>query len=290
MSLRLGMTFRPQLPPERLRSVAQSADAAGLDELWLWEDCFRESGIATAAAALAWTRRIQVGIGLVPAPLRNVALTAMEAATLARLFPDRFILGIGHGVQEWMGQVGARVESPLTLLREYGSALTALLAGQEVTVAGRYVRLDRVRLDWPPDPPPPVMAGATGPKSLALCAQIARGTIVTSGRSAEEVRGIRTLLDDTRRDAGLSGPHGITASVIVTTGAGARERLHRELAAWGLPADDRLGIAGDAATIAAVMMEFASAGVDTLVVLATEDEPDVEGLVEFIGREVRPLL
>lgn len=115
----LGAVFRPQLPPERLRDVARAADEAGLEELWLWEDCFLESGIASAAAALAWTERLRIGVGLLPVPLRNVALTAMEAATLHRLFPERVVLGIGHGVQDWMAQVGARVESPVTLLREH---------------------------------------------------------------------------------------------------------------------------------------------------------------------------
>ena len=132
----LGVVFRPQLPPERLRALAQLADAAGIEELWLWEDCFREGGISAAAAALAWTESVRVGVGLLPVPLRNVALTAMEAATLHRLFPGRAILGLGHGVQDWMGQVGARVASPLTLLREYLPALRALLDGQRVTSRG----------------------------------------------------------------------------------------------------------------------------------------------------------
>ena len=56
-------------------------------------------------------------------PLRNVALTAMEIATLARLFPGRLTVGVGHGVLDWMSQVGGRVESPMTLLREYTAAL-----------------------------------------------------------------------------------------------------------------------------------------------------------------------
>ena len=47
-----------------------------------------------------------MGIGLLPVPLRNVALTAMELATLERLFPGRLAPGIGHGVLDWMGQVG----------------------------------------------------------------------------------------------------------------------------------------------------------------------------------------
>jgi alkanesulfonate monooxygenase SsuD/methylene tetrahydromethanopterin reductase-like flavin-dependent oxidoreductase (luciferase family) len=155
----LGAVFLPQLPPERLRAVARVADEAGLEELWLWEDCFRESGVAAAAAALAWTETSRVGVGLLPVPLRNVALTAMEVATLDRMFPGRLVVGVGHGVQDWMGQVGARVESPVTLLREYLRALPALLRGDEVSADGRYVRLDRVALDWPPSPAPAVLAG-----------------------------------------------------------------------------------------------------------------------------------
>src|SRR3954449_10742799 len=120
------------MPPERLQAVARAAESAGLDELWVWEDCFKQSGIGCAAAALASTSSITVGIGLLPAPLRNVALTAMELATLERTAPGRLIAGVGHGAQEWMTQVGARVASPLTLLEEYASALRALLAGDRV--------------------------------------------------------------------------------------------------------------------------------------------------------------
>jgi alkanesulfonate monooxygenase SsuD/methylene tetrahydromethanopterin reductase-like flavin-dependent oxidoreductase (luciferase family) len=118
----LGVVFRPQSPPERLRAVARAADAAGLAELWLWEDCFLEGGPTAATAALAWTERLHIGIGLLPVPLRNPALAAMEIATVAGLFPGRFLPGLGHGVLEWMGQVGARVPSPMTLLREHATA------------------------------------------------------------------------------------------------------------------------------------------------------------------------
>jgi len=34
----LGAVCIPQVPPERLREVAQAADDTGLDELWLWEE------------------------------------------------------------------------------------------------------------------------------------------------------------------------------------------------------------------------------------------------------------
>ena len=49
--------------------------------MWVWEDCFKQSGMAAASACLAATARIAIGIGLMPAPLRNVALTAWRAVT-----------------------------------------------------------------------------------------------------------------------------------------------------------------------------------------------------------------
>ncbi|MFB9839759.1 LLM class flavin-dependent oxidoreductase, partial [Actinoallomurus acaciae] len=194
----LGAVSLPQLPPERLRDLAHVADDAGLEELWLWEDCFWGSGIATASAVLGWTGRLRVGVGLLPVPLRNVALAAMEIATLHRLFPGRAAIGVGHGVQDWMAQVGARAESPVTLMREHLAALRALLDGAEVTVDGRYVHLDQVKLDWPPGTPPPILAGATGPRSLRLCGEAADGTILTAGTTPDGIRAARRLVDEGR--------------------------------------------------------------------------------------------
>lgn len=77
-----------------------------------------------------------------------------------------------------MGQVGARVESPMTLLREHLDAMRALLRGERVTVDGRYVKLRDVALDWPPATPPPVLAGARGPRTLRLTGEAADGTIL----------------------------------------------------------------------------------------------------------------
>ncbi len=70
-----------------------AAELAGVAELWLWEDCFLQGGIAQAAAALALTETLTVGLGVLPAPLRNVVTTAMEIATLEAIFPGRLRLG-----------------------------------------------------------------------------------------------------------------------------------------------------------------------------------------------------
>jgi alkanesulfonate monooxygenase SsuD/methylene tetrahydromethanopterin reductase-like flavin-dependent oxidoreductase (luciferase family) len=131
----LGAIFLPSNPPENLRDIARAADDAGLEQLWLWEDCFLNSGIAAASAALASTSRLKVGIGIMPVPFRNTALTAMEVATLHRMFGDRPIVGFGHGVQDWMAQVGVKAASPMTLMREHLTALRALLRGEALRQA-----------------------------------------------------------------------------------------------------------------------------------------------------------
>jgi alkanesulfonate monooxygenase SsuD/methylene tetrahydromethanopterin reductase-like flavin-dependent oxidoreductase (luciferase family) len=256
----LAGIFPPSQPPERIGAVAAAADAAGLAQLWVWEDCFKESGIATAAAMLATTSRLPVAIGLLPVPLRNVALTAMELATLSRMFPGRLTAGIGHGVLDWMGQVGARAESPLTLLREYTAALSALLRGETVTVHGRYVQLAEVALDWPPVVVPPLLVGGVRPRTVALAGELADGVIISSGPSPAEIRAAVGHFQ-----AGRGGP----GDIVVFTSASAAS-----------PAKD----------IAAMVSEYAAAGATHVAVNADEEDADIAGFVELLAREVSPLL
>ncbi|MEU5535688.1 LLM class flavin-dependent oxidoreductase [Streptomyces sp. NPDC020362] len=286
----LGVVFRPQLPPERLREVARTADRAGLEELWLWEDCFLEGGVSTAAAALAWTERVRVGIGLLPVALRNVAVTAMEAASLERMFPGRAVLTVGHGVQDWMGQVGARAASPLTLLGEQLDALRALLRGERLSVRGRYVQLDDVALDWPPQRAVEVFAGATGPRTLRLAGAKADGTLLTAATSPDGVRQARRLIDEGRREAGRTEPHRVVVYLLAATGTDAAARLRAELVAEGLEPTADVGVAGDAGAVAKAVQRMAEAGADTVVLQPTADEPDPEGFVRFVAEEVRPLV
>jgi alkanesulfonate monooxygenase SsuD/methylene tetrahydromethanopterin reductase-like flavin-dependent oxidoreductase (luciferase family) len=285
----LGAICLPQVPPERLRGIAHLADESGLDELWLWEDCFWGSGTATAASVLAWTERLRVGVGLLPVPLRNVALAAMEMATLHRLFPDRAVIGVGHGVQSWMAQVGARAKSPMTLLREHLSAYRALLRGERLTVEGRYVRLDAVALDQPPASPPPVLSGATGPRTLRLTGEVADGTILTALTPPDKVREARVLVEEGRAAAGRTGPHAIVVYLLAATGTDARERLAAELQRSGSGMVPDAVAAGDAHAVAEAVERLADAGADTVVLQPTVDD-DPEAFVRFVAGEVRPLV
>ncbi|MEV8358097.1 LLM class flavin-dependent oxidoreductase [Microbacterium sp. NPDC076895] len=274
----LGVVFEPAFPPERLREVAQSVEDAGVAELWLWEDCFRESGIASAAVALAATTELTVGIGVLPMPLRNVALTAMELATLSRLFPGRIIGGVGHGVQSWMAQVGARRASPLTLMAEYLPTLRALLAGERVTIDGRYVRLDDVALDWPPAIAVPVLAAAEGPKTLDSSGALADGTVIPSGWSPSRVR--EAVIRVRTAAAEHADEHCVVVYLLT--------RFTEDSVASDEPAE-RNRVVGDVSVVADTVEAFFAAGATTVVLQPSADDDDLIGFSQRSGDVARML-
>jgi alkanesulfonate monooxygenase SsuD/methylene tetrahydromethanopterin reductase-like flavin-dependent oxidoreductase (luciferase family) len=279
---RVGIVFRPQLPPERLREFVTSAEAAGLDDVWLWEDCFLEGGLTTATAALSWSGSVRVGLGLMPAPFRNPALAAMEVATLARLFPGRFVPAAGHGVLPWMEQVGALAASPMTLLREWASAVRSLLHGETVTVSGQYVRLSEVALDWPPEEVPPLLVGARGPRTIALAGEIADGIVLDAGGiSPDRVR-------QAVATAAARRTHDVVVYVPCAAGENARERFEAELGASRVPLAERAAF-GDAADVARTVRSFADAGATTVVLQPTGNDPDPAATLR-LAAQARTLL
>jgi 5,10-methylenetetrahydromethanopterin reductase len=285
--LRVGTVFLPGWAPELIIPVARAAEASGLDDLWFWEDCFNESGPASAATALAVTERITVGVGLMPVPLRQVAIAAMEIATIQRLFPGRFVPVIGHGVQRWMAQLGVKPASPLTLLTEYSEALRRLLAGETVTARGDYVHLDAVALRWPPAAPVRLLIGGEGPKTLHLAATHGDGTMLTSAISEERIRESCEIV----HAATAGRPHEIVAHLMVFRGEDAAARLAAHLEGWppgatGIVADGPDG----AATVAAAVDRVAKLGLTTVLVHSIDEEPDPVAFVEWVGREVAPLV
>jgi alkanesulfonate monooxygenase SsuD/methylene tetrahydromethanopterin reductase-like flavin-dependent oxidoreductase (luciferase family) len=212
----------------------------------------------------------------------------MEVASLERMFPGRAVIGVGHGVISWMEQVGAKASSPLTLMREYTTALRALLAGERLDVSGTYVNLSDVKLAWAPPSAPAIHAAATGPKTLRLAGEVADGTILTGGTTPDGVRAAAALIDEGRTLAGRADPHPITVYLPVATGPGAAARLVAQSAYFG--EGDLYGVAGDAAAIVDTVAEFVDAGATSVVLQPPWDEKDPESFVRFVAEQVRPLV
>lgn len=279
--------FRPSHPPEDLRRYAREVEAFGYHELWVVEDCFLGGGIATATAALAETDQLTVGVGILPAVMRNPAATAMEFATLARLYPRRLHAGIGHGVEDWMRQIGALPPSPLAALEEVTAAVRALLAGKTVSVDGRHVHLDGVRLDHPPAVAPPVSLGVRSERSLHLSGRVADGTILCELSVPAYIRWAREQIDAGRAEAGMDTPHRVTVYTLLAhdpdaekARAAARDEIAGLLRTGRLGAQlEHAGILDEVRELAATSIddgEFAArmpeAWVDALAVAGTTDQ------------------
>ncbi len=224
----VGVMFRRENPPEMLPQFARHAEFLRLSEVWVVEDCFYASGIASAAVALACTDRIHVGLGIVPAVARNPAFTAMEFATLARTYPHRFIPGIGHGMADWMKQISAFPKSQLAALSETAEVVRRLLAGEAVTFHGDHVQLDNVKLEFPPTHAPPVLLGVRSVKSLIASGRSADGTLLAEQTSPAYVRWARDQIAQGQAEAGRSGqPHVIHVYMLFAVDADASKAVAR---------------------------------------------------------------
>ncbi len=228
----IGVIFHPTFPPETLADFARQAEAAGFDELWLWDDCFLPGALTSAAIALSATQRLKVGIGLMPATVYHPLFAAMEITTLARAFPKRIMPGFGYGVPAWMAQIGAAPKSFLSSLGETVTVVRDLLAGERVTMHGVQVNLDDVQMQLTPVDQPPIFIGAMRQKTLQLAGRVADGVIINSMSSAPYLRWARSQIQTGMAEAGRT-QHRLVVNVNVkvnSDGEIARAAARRSLA------------------------------------------------------------
>jgi alkanesulfonate monooxygenase SsuD/methylene tetrahydromethanopterin reductase-like flavin-dependent oxidoreductase (luciferase family) len=277
---RIGVVFDRSRPPEELTGFARDVEADGADDLWVVEDLGWAGSISSAALALSATGGLRIGIGIVPAPLRNPALLAMELGTLARLFPGRLVAGIGHGVPEWMERVGATHPDKLALLEETVVAVRTLLRGERADLRGKAVRIEDTALVHPPAEVPPLVAGVVRPRSLELSGRVADGTVMAEGQGPERVAAALARIAAGRAAAGATGPHElIVFSHLAVSDDPARVEaalapIRAEYAAWlGLPAPDVHFTAGTPAEAAARVRALWAAGADTVVLRPVGADP-----------------
>jgi 5,10-methylenetetrahydromethanopterin reductase len=299
--MRLSVMFRPEWPPEELAGFARGAERDGFDELWLVEDCFLAGGLTMAATALAVTDSLHVGIGLLPAAVRNPAIAAMEIAGLSRMHPGRFTAAFGHGVEAWMRQIGARPPDRLVALEETVDAVRRLLAGETLDTDG-WAHLDDVRLAHLPSEAPPILIGTTGPRALEIAGRVADGFLLAEGSGPEAVRWAREIAGGTAcvyawlsldedRDAAADALRpgleswrrmGLYPRLFELAGVGedATSLSHEQIRA--------MTVAGDAGDCARAVQALWEAGADSVVVVPRHEDR-AEQVTRFVA-EVMPRL
>lgn len=115
-------------------TVARTADAAGMDAVWLAEHHFLGDYCNLAApemvlAAIAReTKRIGVGFGIVPLPIHDPVRVAERLATLDLLSGGRVLWGVGRGVTVTeLAGFGIDPADTRALFRDRFEVLSALL-------------------------------------------------------------------------------------------------------------------------------------------------------------------
>lgn len=179
----LGVTFASLmgLGPVRAAALAGQAEALGYGSFWTAETTGPEAfSLLTAAGAAA--PGLDLGTGVVALQLRGPTLTAMAAATLQALHPDRDVL-LGVGISSpvvttrWHGTPYG--ERPLARVREYVELLRQCLSGESVNFQGDFYEVSRFRLGVKlSERRPRIVLAALNPQMLRLAGEVADGVLL----------------------------------------------------------------------------------------------------------------
>lgn len=185
MRLQLSVGYWPWFSFEEQVSLAQEADAAGLDAVWVAE-AWGQDVVSILAIIADRTERIAIGSGLMQIPARRPTAAAMAAATLDIVSGGRFKLGLGvSGPQVSEGWYGVPFTRPLGRTREYVEIVRQAWSRVPVEHDGREFQIPThdgmgygkplKLMTKPVQDPIPIYLGAIGPKAVEQTGAIADG-------------------------------------------------------------------------------------------------------------------
>jgi coenzyme F420-dependent glucose-6-phosphate dehydrogenase len=194
-----------QFGPKVLLDFSVLAEQSGFDSVFISDHFqpWRHTG-GHAPNSLVWlgalgarTSRVQMGTSVLTPTFRyHPSIVAQAFATLASMFPERVILGIGTG--ESLNEVPAtgmqwpEPKERTARLRESVKLMRTLWSEDRVSFAGDFYRTERATIYDRPARPLPVYVAAAGPLMAKYAGQVAEGFICTSGKAPELYR--ETLL------------------------------------------------------------------------------------------------
>ena len=153
-----------------LANFARKIEKLGYSALW-FPEAFGRDPFALAAHLLTVTEKLVVGTAIANVWKREPIAMLSAARTLAEMFPERFVLGIGVSHGPMMNRVGINYDKPLSFMRDYLARFKEAPYG-----AAR------------PFAEAPVIIAALLPKMLELAAAETDGTLptfVTPERTAQ---------------------------------------------------------------------------------------------------------
>jgi coenzyme F420-dependent glucose-6-phosphate dehydrogenase len=199
MDVRVGYkASAEQFTPRELVEFAVLAEQHGLDSVvvsdhfqpWRHKGGHAPFSIAWMTAVGERTSRVLLGTSVLTATFRyHPAIVAHAFATMACLYPDRIMLGIGTG--EALNEVAVTgvawpdYKERFARMREAVRLMRALWKQEQVTFEGEYYRTVAATVyDRPPNPVPIYVAGA-GPQVAKYAGRVADGFICTSGKGMD---------------------------------------------------------------------------------------------------------
>lgn len=210
--------------PNVLGRVAEHAEAAGLESLWVSEhlvlaDPRRPPSpmdpeepilepVVSLAYAAARTTTLRLGTGVIVLPLRNPLVLAKELATLDVLSGGRVMFGIGVGyVEREFRALGASFEDRGDRTDEYLGAMLALWTEDHPSFEGRFYAFEGVRSHPRPlQQPPSVVIGGWSPPALRRAAERGNGWYgwgMDHAETASTISRLRAVLAGIDRDPAL---------------------------------------------------------------------------------------
>ncbi len=236
--MRFGLgQFTLQIPPwddrdhARLYAdtieLARIAERAGFDSFWLAEHHGAEDGyipslLAFLSAVAASTDRLEVGTGVLLAPLHHPLRVAEDAAVVDQISGGRLNLGMGLGwVPDEYGMFGVPMKGRGKRLEEFVDVLRRAWSGERFSYEGKHFSFDDVLVRPRPARPIPIYLGGTTPPALERAARIADGHFPSStGSFASVVERAKEMIA-IRERLGIAGPYRFGMFIPIGLGADA---------------------------------------------------------------------
>jgi probable F420-dependent oxidoreductase len=279
-----------QVPWPEYLAMARAAEAVGFDSIWMGDHLlYRGDGRPERGPWEAWTllaalaastERVDLGPLVACAGFHPPGLLAKMAATVSEISGGRFVLAMGAGWNEpEFTAFGLPFDHRVSRFEESFTIVRRLLAGERVTLHGRYWQADDAVLIPQPAERPRLMIGSNGPRMLAMAlphVDAWNTWYEDYGNSPEDFARLNDRISDAAREAGREpGEIHRSACMFVALDGSAGERAITPAAP---------PVEGSPERIAATLRELADAGADeAILVVSPISERSIRELAEVVA-------